>query len=74
MSPSEPAEPGCHGDEARQTDPEESPGDTEGESPLTQTEQRTQQSQEDGQVGRRHRNTRPVKFTAHMLKRTLLIF
>lgn len=49
VSPSEPAEPGCHGDEARQTDPEESPGDTEGESPLTQTEQRAQQSQEDGQ-------------------------
>ncbi|XP_056296147.1 protein FAM13B isoform X2 [Pseudoliparis swirei] len=49
VSPSEPAEPGCHGDESRQTDPEESPGDTEGESPLTQTEQRTQQSQEDGQ-------------------------
>ncbi|XP_068449836.1 protein FAM13B isoform X2 [Clinocottus analis] len=46
VSPSEPAEPGRHGDEAQQTDPEDSPCDTEGETPLTQPEQRIQQSQE----------------------------
>ncbi|XP_034399688.1 protein FAM13B isoform X3 [Cyclopterus lumpus] len=47
VSPSEPAEPGCHGYDAQQTGPEDSPCDAEGETPLTQTEQRIQQSQED---------------------------
>ncbi|XP_076594936.1 protein FAM13B isoform X4 [Chaetodon auriga] len=42
-SPSEPADQGCHGDEEPQTDPEDSPCDTEGETPLTQADQRTQQ-------------------------------
>ncbi|XP_070819419.1 protein FAM13B isoform X4 [Chaetodon trifascialis] len=42
-SPSEPADQGCHGDEEPQTDPEDSPCDTEGETPLTQADQLTQQ-------------------------------
>ncbi|XP_075959632.1 protein FAM13B isoform X1 [Anarhichas minor] len=49
VSPSEPEDQGCDGDEAQQTDPEDSPCDTEGETPLTQTEQRIQQSQKDTQ-------------------------
>uniref|UniRef100_A0A3Q1BD62 Rho-GAP domain-containing protein n=1 Tax=Amphiprion ocellaris TaxID=80972 RepID=A0A3Q1BD62_AMPOC len=48
-SPREPAERGCHGDEEQQTDPEDSPCDTEGETPLNQTEQHIQQSQKDTQ-------------------------
>ncbi|XP_074505331.1 protein FAM13B isoform X3 [Sebastes fasciatus] len=49
VSPSESADQGCHGDEEQQTDPEDSPCDTEGETPLTQTEQHIQQSQTDTQ-------------------------
>ncbi|XP_073342426.1 protein FAM13B isoform X2 [Pagrus major] len=49
VSPSEPADQGCHGDEEQQTDPEDSPCDTEGETPLIQTEQHIQQSQKDTQ-------------------------
>ncbi|XP_051275395.1 protein FAM13B isoform X2 [Dicentrarchus labrax] len=48
VNPSEPADQGCHGDE-QQTDPEDSPCDTEGETPLTQPEQHIQQSQKDTQ-------------------------
>ncbi|XP_077957835.1 protein FAM13B isoform X3 [Gasterosteus aculeatus] len=47
VSPSEPAEQGRHGDEAQQTDPEDSPCHTEGETPLTPSEQLVQQSQTD---------------------------
>ncbi|XP_070769008.1 protein FAM13B [Enoplosus armatus] len=49
VSPSEPADHGCHGDEEQQTDPEDSPCDTEGETPLTQAEQHIRQSQKDTQ-------------------------
>ncbi|XP_068563019.1 LOW QUALITY PROTEIN: protein FAM13B-like, partial [Cebidichthys violaceus] len=49
VSPSEPADQGCDDDEARQTDPEDSPCDAEGETPPTQTEQSVQQSQKDTQ-------------------------
>ncbi|GAA6223443.1 protein FAM13B, partial [Lates japonicus] len=49
VSPSEPADEGCQGDDEQQTDPEDSPCDTEGETPLTQTEQHIQQSQTDTQ-------------------------
>ncbi|XP_054453180.1 LOW QUALITY PROTEIN: protein FAM13B [Anoplopoma fimbria] len=49
VSPREPADQGCHGDEAQQTDPEDSPCDTEGETPLTQNEQCIQQNQKDKQ-------------------------
>ncbi|XP_033996548.1 protein FAM13B isoform X5 [Trematomus bernacchii] len=45
VSPSEPADQGCHGLEDQQTDPEDSPCDTEGETPLSETEQIMQQSQ-----------------------------
>ncbi len=47
VSPSEPADQDCHGDEEQQTDPEDSPCDTEGETPLTESEP---QSQKDTQV------------------------
>lgn len=57
VSPSEPADEGCQGDDEQQTDPEDSPCDTEGETPLTQTEQHIQQSQTDTQVCGGHRNT-----------------
>uniref|UniRef100_A0A4W6FYZ7 Family with sequence similarity 13 member B n=1 Tax=Lates calcarifer TaxID=8187 RepID=A0A4W6FYZ7_LATCA len=50
VSPSEPADEGCQGDDEQQTDPEDSPCDTEGETPLTQTEQHIQQSQTDTQT------------------------
>ncbi|KAM8910699.1 protein FAM13B isoform 2-T7 [Spinachia spinachia] len=46
-SPSEPADRGRHGDEAQQTDPEDSPCDAERENPLTASEQLLQQSQTD---------------------------
>ncbi|KAM4555530.1 protein FAM13B isoform 1-T2 [Odontesthes bonariensis] len=49
VSPSEPEDQGCHGDLEQQTDPEDSPCDTEGETPLTQAEQHIQQSQTDTQ-------------------------
>ncbi|XP_078116288.1 protein FAM13B isoform X5 [Sander vitreus] len=49
VSPNEPADQGCHGDEEQQTDPEDSPCDTEGETPLTQTEKQIQHSQKDTQ-------------------------
>ncbi|KAL7395940.1 hypothetical protein ABVT39_025817 [Epinephelus coioides] len=49
VSPSEPSDQGCHGDEEQQTDPEDSPCDTEAETPLTPTEQHIQQSQKDTQ-------------------------
>ncbi|KAM8732288.1 protein FAM13B isoform 3-T4 [Acanthopagrus schlegelii] len=49
VSPSEPDDHGCHGEEEQQTDPEDSPCDTEGETPLIQTEQHIQQSQTDTQ-------------------------
>ncbi|XP_040904331.1 protein FAM13B isoform X3 [Toxotes jaculatrix] len=49
VSPSEPADEGCHGDDEQQTDPEDCPCDTEGETPLTETEQHIQQSQTDTQ-------------------------
>ncbi|XP_029367913.1 protein FAM13B isoform X2 [Echeneis naucrates] len=48
-SPGEAAEEGCHGDEEQQTEPEDSPCDTEGETPLTENEQHVQQSQTDTQ-------------------------
>ena len=57
VSPSEPDDHGCHGDEEQQTDPEDSPCDTEGETPLIQTEQHIQQSQTDTQVSGRHAHT-----------------
>lgn len=41
MSPSEPADQDCNGDEEHQTDSEDSPCDTEGEILLTQTESQT---------------------------------
>ncbi|XP_028271196.1 protein FAM13B isoform X5 [Parambassis ranga] len=47
VNPSELADQGCHGDKEQQTDPEDSPCDTEGETPLTQTEQHIQPSQKD---------------------------
>ncbi|XP_028444825.1 protein FAM13B isoform X3 [Perca flavescens] len=49
VSPIKPADQGCHGDEEQQTDPEDSPCDTEGETPLTQTEKHIQHSQKDAQ-------------------------
>ncbi|XP_044060481.1 protein FAM13B isoform X3 [Siniperca chuatsi] len=49
VCPNEPVNQGCCGDEEQQTDPEDSPCDTEGETPLTQTEQHIQQSQKDTQ-------------------------
>ncbi|KAG7517939.1 FAM13B isoform X4 [Solea senegalensis] len=49
VSPSESADEGCHGDGEQQTEPEDSPCDTEGETPLTQTEEHVQQSQTDTQ-------------------------
>ncbi|KAM9357373.1 protein FAM13B [Symphorus nematophorus] len=49
VSPSEPADQGCRGDEEQQTDPDDSPCDTEGETPLTEEEQHIQQSQNDAQ-------------------------
>ncbi|XP_039668724.1 protein FAM13B isoform X3 [Perca fluviatilis] len=49
VSPNKPADQGCHGDEEQQTDPEDSPCDTEGETPLTQTEKHIQHSQKDAQ-------------------------
>lgn len=58
MSPSEPADQGCHGLEDQQTDPEDSPCDTEGETPLSETEQIMQQSQTHTQVrGETHTHT-----------------
>ncbi|XP_026186892.1 protein FAM13B isoform X2 [Mastacembelus armatus] len=48
ISPSEPAEQGCHGDEEQHTDLEDSASDTEGDTLLTQTE-RHLQSQTDTQ-------------------------
>lgn len=68
VNPSEPADQGCHGDE-QQTDSEDSPCDTEGETPLTQAEQHIQQSQKDTQVCWRHRNTH-----LHKLKHTSSMF
>lgn len=50
VSPSETAEEGCHGDDEQQTDPEDSPCDTEGETPLSENEQHLEQSQTDTQV------------------------
>ncbi|KAL6117249.1 fam13b [Pungitius sinensis] len=47
VSPSEPADQGRHGDEAQQSDPEDSPCDTEGETPLTPSEQLIPQSHTD---------------------------
>ncbi|KAI3351484.1 hypothetical protein L3Q82_020332, partial [Scortum barcoo] len=49
VSPREPADQGCHGDEEQQTNPEDNPCDTEGETPLTQTEEHIQHSQKDSQ-------------------------
>ncbi|XP_041799409.1 protein FAM13B isoform X2 [Chelmon rostratus] len=49
VSPSEPADQGCHGYEEPQTDPEDSPCNTEGETPLTQADPHAQQSQKDTQ-------------------------
>ncbi|XP_031158638.1 protein FAM13B isoform X4 [Sander lucioperca] len=49
VNPNEPADQGCHGDKEQQTDPEDSPCNTEGETPLTQTEKHIQHSQEDTQ-------------------------
>ncbi|XP_044219555.1 protein FAM13B isoform X4 [Thunnus albacares] len=48
-SQGEPADQGCHGDEEQQTDPEDSPCYTDGETPLTQTEQHIPQNQNDAQ-------------------------
>ncbi|XP_063731931.1 protein FAM13B isoform X3 [Eleginops maclovinus] len=45
VSPSEPADQGCHGPEEQQTEPEDSPCDTEGETPLSESEQIMHQSQ-----------------------------
>ncbi|XP_027137919.1 protein FAM13B isoform X5 [Larimichthys crocea] len=47
VSPAEPADQGCHEDE-QQTDPEDSPCDTEGETPLTQSQKDTQDSLDSG--------------------------
>ncbi|CAJ1059028.1 protein FAM13B isoform X4 [Xyrichtys novacula] len=49
VSPSDPTDQGCHGDEEQQTDPEDSPCDTEGETPLSPTKPQMQQSQNDTQ-------------------------
>ncbi|XP_029917408.1 protein FAM13B isoform X2 [Myripristis murdjan] len=46
---SDPAAQSCHGDEKQQTDSEDSPCSTDGETPLTQTAQRTQCSETDTQ-------------------------
>ncbi|XP_067455943.1 protein FAM13B isoform X2 [Thunnus thynnus] len=48
-SQGEPADQVCHGDEEQQTDPEDSPCYTDGETPLTQTEQHIPQNQNDAQ-------------------------
>ncbi|KAM9741894.1 protein FAM13B isoform 2-T4 [Menidia menidia] len=48
-SPSEPDDQGFHGDLEQQTDPEDSPCDTVGETPLTQSERRIEESQTDTQ-------------------------
>ncbi|XP_067373720.1 protein FAM13B isoform X3 [Channa argus] len=48
-SPIKPADQGCHGEMREQADPEDSPCDTEGEIPLTQTEQHIEESQTDTQ-------------------------
>ncbi|XP_039975367.1 protein FAM13B isoform X2 [Xiphias gladius] len=45
VNPSKPSDEGCHGDDEQQTDPEDSPCNTVGETPLTQTEPYIQQSQ-----------------------------
>ncbi|TKS72827.1 Protein FAM13B [Collichthys lucidus] len=47
VSPAEPEDQGCHEDE-QQTDPEDSPCDTEGETPLTQSQKDTQDSLDSG--------------------------
>ncbi|XP_071771194.1 protein FAM13B isoform X2 [Centroberyx gerrardi] len=49
VDPSDPPAQSCHGDEEQQTDPEDSPCSTDGETPLTQPEQHTQRSQKDTQ-------------------------
>lgn len=41
-SPSEPVDQGCDGDEEQHTDPENTPCDTEVETPLDETEQHIQ--------------------------------
>ncbi|XP_034453961.1 protein FAM13B isoform X1 [Hippoglossus hippoglossus] len=60
MSPSEPSDEGCHGDEEQQTDPEDTPSDTKGETPLKDSEQQMQQSQTDTQDSL-DTDTSPVK-------------
>lgn len=50
VSPNEPADKGCQGDLEQQTDPEDSPCDTEGETTITETELHLQQIQKDTQV------------------------
>lgn len=54
---SESADQGCHGDKEQQTDPEDSPCYADGETPLTQSEQHIQQSQNDTQVSGGHKTT-----------------
>ncbi|XP_070693161.1 protein FAM13B isoform X2 [Pempheris klunzingeri] len=50
VSPDESADQGCHGDEGQQTEPEDGPRDTEGETSLTRAhEHRMKQSQKDTQ-------------------------
>ncbi|XP_053284370.1 protein FAM13B isoform X4 [Pleuronectes platessa] len=60
MSPSEPSIEGCHGDEEQQTDPEDTPCDTKGETPLKDREQHMQPSQTDTQDSL-DSDTSPVK-------------
>lgn len=47
---SETADKGCHGSEEKQTEPEESPCDTEGETSLSQNEPHVQESRSETQV------------------------
>ncbi|KAA8588661.1 hypothetical protein FQN60_010006 [Etheostoma spectabile] len=49
VSPNKPADQGSHGDKEQQTDPEDSPCNAEGETPLTQTEKLIQHNQKDTQ-------------------------
>ncbi|XP_041654226.1 protein FAM13B isoform X2 [Cheilinus undulatus] len=49
VSPSDPTDQSCHEDEEQQTDAEDSPCNTDGETPLTPIEQNMQQSQNDTQ-------------------------
>lgn len=57
VSPTEPEDQGCHGDEEQQAEPDDGPCKTEEETSLTQTKQHIQLSPSDTQVSVGHRHS-----------------